>query len=96
MDNCRSTPSLSRGKWRVYIAKAKTGRYYTGITTDTKKRIIKHNSGKGSKFAREQGPFLLIYESETFLNKSEARKREDQIKGWSRYKKEKLIKGEWK
>ena len=91
----RSTPSSSRGTWRVYVAQAKTGRYYTGITTDTRKRIAKHNVGMGSKFAIEQGPLVLVYESTPFLNKSEARKREDQIKGWSRYKKEKLIKGEW-
>lgn len=81
--------------WFVYIAKAKTGRYYTGITTDTKKRIAKHNSGKGSRFAVEQGPFELLYSSTAFLNKSEARKREIQIKGWSRQKKLKLINGKW-
>lgn len=72
--------------WFVYIAKAKTARYYTGITTNTEKRIIKHNSGKGSRFAIEQGPFELVYNSKSFSNKSEARKREIQIKGWSREK----------
>ena len=82
--------------WYVYIAKAKTGRYYTGITTDTQKRIEKHNNGKGSNMARQQGPFVLVYKSLSFQNKSEARKKEAQIKGWSRIKKEKLIKGEWK
>ena len=82
--------------WYVYIAKAKTGRYYTGITTDTLKRIEKHNKGKGSRFAQQQGPFRLVYESEVFLNKAEARKREAQIKRWNKGKKEKLINGEWK
>lgn len=82
--------------WFVYIAKAKTGRYYTGITTNDKDRIGKHNSGKGSRFAKQQGPFELIYTSSPFPNKSEARKREIQIKGWSREKKMKLIKWEWK
>ncbi|HOX11009.1 MAG TPA: GIY-YIG nuclease family protein [Candidatus Moranbacteria bacterium] len=82
--------------WYVYIAKAKTSRYYTGITTDAQKRIERHNNGKGSNMARQQGPFVLVYKSLSFQNKSEARKREAQIKGWSRIKKEKLIKGEWK
>jgi predicted GIY-YIG superfamily endonuclease len=82
--------------WYVYIAKAKTGRYYTGITTNTQKRIEKHNNGKGSNMAKQQGPFVLVYKSLSFQNKSEARKKEAQIKGWSRIKKEKLIKGEWK
>jgi len=81
--------------WYVYIAKAKTGRFYTGITTNTESRITKHNSGKGSRFARDQGPFKLVYSSKTFLNKSEARKREIQVKGWSRNKKLKLINGDW-
>jgi len=82
--------------WYVYIAKTKTERYYTGITTDSEKRLIKHNKGKGARLAIQQGPFNLIYTSQSFLNKSEARKREAQIKGWSREKKEKLISGEWK
>jgi predicted GIY-YIG superfamily endonuclease len=81
--------------WYVYIAKTHTGRYYTGITTNPLKRIIKHNRGKGSQLARQQGPFKLIFLSKPFPNKSEARKREIQIKGWSRKKKEKLINGEW-
>ena len=81
--------------WYVYLAKAKTGRFYTGITTEPENRIVKHNSGKGSKFAKDQGPFELLYSSEAFLNKSKARKREIQIKGWSRAKKLKLINGDW-
>ena len=81
--------------WYIYIAKTRIGYYYTGITTNLSDRIIKHNKGKGSKMARQQGPFTLLYKSKPFANKSEARKREAQIKRWSRYKKEKLIKGEW-
>jgi len=92
----RSALSLSKGIWKIYIAKTRTGRYYVGITTDTKKRIEKHNDGKGSKMAREQGPFVLVYESNPFSTKSEARIREEQIKRWTRAKKEKLINGEWK
>ena len=86
----------NNNSWCVYIAKAKTGRYYTGITTNPNKRVIKHNSGKGSRFAIEQGPFELAYVSKAFPDKSEARKREIQIKGWSREKKLKLINRAWK
>lgn len=82
-------------KWYVYIAKARTQKFYTGITTDPLKRIIKHNAGKGAKFAINQGPFSLVYVSVPFLSKSEARKREIQVKDWSRVKKLKLISGEW-
>lgn len=82
-------------QWFLYIAQARTGRYYVGITTNPDERIKKHNAGDGSKFAINQGPFVLSYVSEPFRNKSEARKREIQIKKWSQSKKEKLIRGEW-
>ncbi len=81
--------------WYVYIAKTKTGFYYTGISPNPNTRIVKHNKGKGSQMGKQQGPFTLVYISLPFLNKSLARKREIQIKGWSKKKKEKLISGEW-
>jgi putative endonuclease len=81
--------------WHVYIAKARTQRFYTGITTDPEKRIVDHNLGIGSKFAINQGPLQLLYVSAPCATKSEARKREVQIKNWSRIKKLKLINGEW-
>ena len=82
--------------WYVYIAKARTERYYTGITTNPEERIIEHNSGKGSRFAVNQGHFRLVYVSPAFPGKSGARKREMQIKKWTREKKEKLIRGDWR
>ena len=81
--------------WIVYIAKSKTGFYYVGITTNVDDRIQAHNFGKGSRMAKQQGPFYLVYKSNNYQNKSLARKREAQIKKWSRLKKEKLISGEW-
>jgi len=83
-----------RMSWFVYIAQARTGRYYTSITTNPSERIIEHNSGQGSRFARQQGPFKLVYISPPLTNKSAARKREIQIKPWNRSKKKKLITGE--
>ena len=82
--------------WFVYIAQNPLSEYYVGISNDVEARIIKHNSGKGSKMARERGPFTLVYTSVPYDNKSVARKREIQVKKWSRAKKEKLISGEWK
>lgn len=81
--------------WYVYIAQAPTSRYYTGITTDPEQRISTHNEGMGAKFSRDQGGLRLLYISRPFGTESEARKREIQIKGWARAKKEKLIRGEW-
>jgi len=81
--------------WYVYIAKARTERFYTGITNNPQQRIIEHNLNRGSKFAINQGPLSLVYISKPFFDKSEARKREIQIKNWSHIKKMKLISGQW-
>lgn len=77
--------------WYLYIARARTGIYYTGITTDTDRRIRDHNAGKGSSLARSQGPFTLIYTSPPLENQSIARKCEIEVKSWSRTKKEQLM-----
>jgi len=81
--------------WFVYIAEAATKHYYVGISPDPTQRMFLHNEGKGSLMARQQGPFKLVYQSKPFANKSEARKREIQIKKWTREKKLKLIRGQW-
>jgi len=81
--------------WYVYIAESKFKHFYTGITTNPKLRIANHNAGKGSQMAKQQGPFNLAYVSKEFLNKSLARKREAQIKRWTKEKKERLINREW-
>jgi putative endonuclease len=81
--------------WYVYIAQARTGRYYTGITSDPKRRIREHNTHSGARMENQQGPFELVYVSAEFPTKSGARKREMQIKGWKKNKKQKLISGEW-
>ncbi|MFH1473090.1 MAG: GIY-YIG nuclease family protein [bacterium] len=81
--------------WFVYITKSRFGHYYSGITNGVEKRIEAHNLGRGSQMAKQQGPFELVYKSNPFLSKSEARKREAQIKKWRREKKERLISGKW-
>ena len=94
--NIQNMLRLSAMSWHVYIAQAPTGRYYTGITENPQQRIIDHNQGRGAKFSQDQGKLKLVYISSPFENKSSARLREIQIKGWTRVKKEKLIGGEWK
>lgn len=82
--------------WFLYITKAKTGRFYTGISQNPQKRLKAHNTGRGAKFARNQGPFELVYISPKIENYTKARKLEIKIKDWSQIKKNKLISGEWK
>ncbi|HLD25938.1 MAG TPA: GIY-YIG nuclease family protein [Candidatus Andersenbacteria bacterium] len=80
--------------WFLYIARARTGRYYVGITTEPERRIRDHNNGRGSRMAVGQGPFTLVYTSAALPDQSTARKREIEVKRWKRLKKEKLISGE--
>lgn len=81
-------------KWYVYIVLCEGGFYYTGLTWKTDLRWTQHLSGLGSKFTSKYKPQKVVY-IEEHDNLEEARKREKQIKGWTREKKEKLIKGEW-
>lgn len=74
----------------TYILKCSDNSLYTGWTTDIEKRVKSHNSGKGAKYTRGRGPVLLKY-FETFETRSEAMKRECEIKKLSREKKLKLI-----
>jgi len=77
--------------WYLYIAQARTGNYYVGITTEPKRRIEDHNKGRGCRMAVNQGPFTLVYTSPKLPNQSTARKLEIKIKNWPRLKKQKLI-----
>ena len=73
----------------IYIIKCADGSLYTGWTTDLEARMEAHNSGAGAKYTRGRGPVQLIY-SEAFETKSEALKREIQIKKLGRAQKLKL------
>lgn len=65
------------------------GSYYTGITTDTQRRLLEHNfSFKSAKYTRSRRPVKLVYEEES-QNRSTASKREYQIKKMKR--KDKII-----
>jgi putative endonuclease len=75
----------------VYVLLCRDNSLYTGFTTDIKRRIQDHSEGKGSKYVRSKLPVKLIY-SEEFKTKSEALKRERQIKGWKREKKIRILK----
>lgn len=67
----------------LYILKCSNSSLYTGITNDLEKRMVAHTLGKGSKYVRAHLPFKLIY-TESFATKSEAMKREIEVKSWSR------------
>ena len=81
-------------KWYVYIVECEDNTYYTGMTWKPNQRWIQHLSGLGSKYTNKHKPKKLVY-MEEYDDLEQARRRERQIKDWSRMKKRKLINGEW-
>lgn len=63
----------------VYILKCKDETLYTGYTNNLEKRLKVHNEGKGAKYTRARLPVELLY-FEEYETKSEAMKREREIK----------------
>ncbi len=78
----------------VYILRCSDGSYYVGHTDNLDDRISVHQSGQIEGYTRTRRPVRLVY-SEEFPTRQEALNHERQIKGWSRAKKEALIKGNW-
>lgn len=74
----------------TYILKCKDGSYYTGITNNIEKRLFEHNTGVSTPIQPSKRPVELVY-FEKFDNRIEAARREKEIKGWRRKKKENLI-----
>ncbi|ASE37449.1 MULTISPECIES: GIY-YIG nuclease family protein [Staphylococcus] len=78
-------------KHYVYIVKCKDDSLYTGYAKNVEQRVAKHNKGLGAKYTKVRRPVVLVYQ-EVYETKSEALKREYQIKQYSRNKKLALIK----
>ena len=74
----------------VYILKCLDGSLYTGSTNNIEKRFKSHLEGKGGKYTRSHKPVKIIYE-EKFKTKSDALKREMEIKKLTKEKKIILI-----
>ena len=48
----------------VYILKSvKTNKLYIGHTDDLVRRLEEHNTGRGGKYTRQNGPWKLVYSS---------------------------------
>ena len=77
--------------WQVYIIKTNTGKFYTGITTDMTRRFSEHKKNNGAKYFRLESPKEIVF-LEVCKNRSEATKRELEIKSLNRSKKLKLVK----
>jgi len=77
--------------WFVYILECSDETYYTGVTTDIKRRVQEHNGCKGSKYTRTRVPVRLVAFREG-LTRSEAYRFERVIKRQRRDRKVRYLK----
>ena len=73
----------------IYIIECEDGSLYTGITNDLKRRFSEHKKGIGGHYTAAHKPKRIIY-TEKRKTRSEALRREAQIKKLSRREKLKL------
>jgi len=78
----------------VYILRCVDGSYYVGHTDDLESRLAAHQSGEIKGYTYPRRPVQLVFHEE-FPSREDAFLRERQVKGWSRRKKEALVREDW-
>ena len=78
----------------VYILRCTDNSYYTGHTDNLEKRIAEHQAGEVEGYTSARPPVTLVF-SQEFSSREEALVCERRIKGWSRKKKEALVRSDW-
>ncbi|WP_277968879.1 TrmH family RNA methyltransferase [Sphingomonas echinoides] len=78
----------------VYILRCADGSYYTGHTDNLEQRIGQHNAGAIEGYTHDRRPVTLAW-SQDCPSRIEALEAERQIKGWTRAKKEALMRSDW-
>jgi predicted GIY-YIG superfamily endonuclease len=78
----------------VYILRCRDKTYSVGHTDDLDQRMAQHQSGELRGYTLKRRPVELVY-SQDFSTRDEALAAERQLKGWSRAKKEALIRRDW-
>ncbi|MFK8075153.1 MAG: GIY-YIG nuclease family protein [Granulosicoccus sp.] len=75
----------------MYIVRCNDNTLYTGITTDTDRRVKEHNqSSRGASYTRARRPVKLVF-CEAAADRAEASRHEWKIKRLGRKDKETLI-----
>ena len=79
----------------TYIVECADGSYYVGSTFDLERRLWEHNNDPaGAVYTRKRRPVRLVW-SAHYDSVAEAFAYEKQIQGWSRRKREALIRGDF-
>ncbi|AYF97827.1 GIY-YIG nuclease family protein [Protaetiibacter intestinalis] len=77
----------------MYILRCADGSYYVGSARDLDARMLQHAAGVGSRYTSRRMPVALVYVHEC-TNIGDAYAAEKRVQGWSRAKREALIRGE--
>ncbi|HUG09409.1 MAG TPA: GIY-YIG nuclease family protein [Opitutaceae bacterium] len=83
----------SKGTAVVYLLRLRSGTLKIGATTDLEKRLADHLSGNACRTTQLDPPTFLL-RTEVCATFTEARRREAQLKRWSRAKKESIAAGD--
>jgi putative endonuclease len=78
----------------VYILRCADDSYYIGHTDNLEQRIAQHHSGEYTGYTSTRHPLQYVW-SQEFDSREAALAAERQIKGWSRKKKEAMMRGDW-
>lgn len=84
---------MSESGWRLYLVRCADGSLYTGIATDTARRLAEHRSGKGAKYLRGRGPLQLVFDHHAG-DRAQALRLEHRVKRLSKQDKERLVLGQ--
>ncbi len=78
----------------LYILRCSDGSYYVGSATNLDMRLAEHRTGEGGDYTARRLPVTLVF-SDQFPTLHEAFLCERQVKGWTRAKKEALIRRDY-
>ena len=78
----------------VYMLRCSDGSFYTGHTDNLDLRIAQHQTGETGGYTASRLPVELVFAQEC-ATREEALAAERQLKGWSRAKKQAMIRGNW-
>ncbi len=84
--------AYSPGMPWTYMLRCADGSYYAGSTRNLALRVEQHASGLGAKYTSVRLPIEFVWSCE-FDNIGEAFAWEKRIRGWSRAKREALLRG---
>ena len=87
----KNGPTLA---YYVYLLRWSDSSYFVGHTNDLEHRLAAHERGATEGYTLSRCPVELVF-SDRFSTRQEAIYRERRIRGWSRARKEALIKGDW-